>query len=256
MALILKNTTALAKQWAGIQIPGSGSYTVQEVDRARLLSDATFLGDIASGAAVVNDGTSDLASSIGLLALKLDAIEGRFNNASNGFVSTNIQSAIEESRVGAIGKIVSFTVGRSGSASNAFLYQGDPGLTTNDAPLIIPANCKIIGITATSNSGGRSYDIRLNISKYNQGTTVDRTLLYQVRNTRNFIKMDYLTANANNICNAGDKITVYCQNQGAAPTDLAVVVYAQLVSDAAVSLTENFLTAFTITLGPITITLG
>lgn len=96
--LILKNTAITDKLWGGITVLASNQYTLQEVDRLRLLSDPTFLADLTGGVAVINDGTNNLSASIGLLALKLQSEEGRFNNTTNGFIANNIQAAIEEAR--------------------------------------------------------------------------------------------------------------------------------------------------------------
>lgn len=179
-----------------------------------------------------------------------------FDNSTNNFTADNTQAAIEEARSGGSGKLISFTAGRAGSAGNAYLYSSDSGLTMNDAPIIIPANSKIIGITATSNSGTRSYDVNLNIAKVTEGTTVDRTLVYQVRNTRSYVKMDWTSSNSAYNVSAGDKMTIYCQTQGAAPSDLLVTVYCQIQSSANVTNTENYASSFSVTIGPITITIG
>jgi len=254
--IIIKNNTLVTKNWGGRQYAASAQYTIEEIDRMRLLSDPVFVSDLNAGNAIVNDGSSNLTASVGITRISGVAADHFFDNSTNGFSSKTVQSAIEENRTSASGKLIAFTVGRSGSAGNAFLYFGDSGLTTNDSPIIVPENAKIVGITATSNSGNRNYDVNLNIAKVNQGTTIDRSLVYQIRNTRNFIKMDWTNSDANYLVSAGDKITVYCQSQGAAPSDLLVTIYMQLQSGANVSQTENYTSAFTITIGGITITIG
>lgn len=70
MALYLKNTTVVLKQWGGIEIAAAGSYTVQDVDRLKLLSDVTFLSDLTAGYAVINDGVGDVAALTGVTLLR------------------------------------------------------------------------------------------------------------------------------------------------------------------------------------------
>lgn len=70
MAMILKNISGMTAVWGGNEIPHNGTYNIQEVDRNRLASDYSFLFELAVGAAVINDGTSDLSPDEGLLFIK------------------------------------------------------------------------------------------------------------------------------------------------------------------------------------------
>lgn len=254
--IVVKNNTAGIKNWGGRQYLASTQYTIEEIDKLRLLTDSLFISDVNSGNAIITDGTTDLSASVGLARLGGVAVEHWFNNSSNGFASWNVQSAIEEAKSGAAGKLLSFTTLRQGGAGNSYLYFGSSGITTDYSPLIVPGNARIIGITAVSNSGSRNYDINLNISKVNLGSVIDRTLAYQVRNSRDFIKMDWTGTNPNYNLSAGDKIGVYCQSQGGSPSDLVVMIYMQLTSGANVSISENYSTPFSIVIGPITIIIG
>jgi len=67
--LIVKNTTLTDKNWGGLAIPASSQWTMQEVERIRLQSDAAFLADLAAGDAVINNGDDDLNEEHGLLYL-------------------------------------------------------------------------------------------------------------------------------------------------------------------------------------------
>jgi hypothetical protein len=94
---IIKNTTGVTKTWGGIVIAGGSQYTLQAVDKIRVLSDSVFLTDLAGGSAVVNNGSVDLASNVGLLHLQGVASDIRFDNTVNGFPAgaTSLQAAIE-----------------------------------------------------------------------------------------------------------------------------------------------------------------
>ena len=68
--VIIKNTDIVDHQWGGIVISASNQYTMQEVDRIRLLSDDHFLQSLDDLTAVVNDGIEDLNAEQGLLLVE------------------------------------------------------------------------------------------------------------------------------------------------------------------------------------------
>lgn len=185
-----------------------------------------------------------------------DAVNQVFSNSGNNFTAVNTQAAIEEARNTPIGKLISFSTNRTGGAGNAYTCWGESGMPSNDSPFVVPMNARIIGISASSNSGGRNYDINVNIANAGAGGTVNRSLVYQIRNGRTYTRMDWTGTDAAYNVNAGDKIGVYCQNQGAAPSDLTVTVHMQITSKANTSVTETYATSFNLTIGPIVITIG
>jgi hypothetical protein len=69
---ILKNTADVQKVWGGQEIDSSGQYFIQEVDNALLLTDEVFRLDLASGVAVLTDGTRVFTESVALTALSVD----------------------------------------------------------------------------------------------------------------------------------------------------------------------------------------
>ena len=55
----IKNVTTIDKQWGGNIFPAGAEYTVQEVDRTRLISDDQFIVDLYNNLAVVyRDGSA------------------------------------------------------------------------------------------------------------------------------------------------------------------------------------------------------
>lgn len=66
---IIKNTSLVEKNWGGRLYNASSQYTIQEIDRIRLLSDDLFLTDVNNDVAVINNGDIDLNSEQGLLYL-------------------------------------------------------------------------------------------------------------------------------------------------------------------------------------------
>lgn len=69
MATIIKNTDSIDHKWGGINVTSASQYSMQEVDRLRLLSDSYFLDSLTNGFAVVNNG-EDLNAEQGLLHLQ------------------------------------------------------------------------------------------------------------------------------------------------------------------------------------------
>lgn len=105
MAKILKNSTASILDLIkfGVTIPANGQITVVPQDYPLLampLVVAELSPLITAGTVVVNDGTNNLSIARGINYLSIPdfAYAQRFNNATNGFVATDTQSAIEEAR--------------------------------------------------------------------------------------------------------------------------------------------------------------
>jgi hypothetical protein len=100
MSKILKNITSsdIRIQDLGILIPASGSYTVYPTEYGLLAASTNITSYVNNGSIVVNDGTSDLppTDSIQFMDVSVSAKGARFSNVTNGFASTNVQSAIEE----------------------------------------------------------------------------------------------------------------------------------------------------------------
>lgn len=97
----IKNNTASSVIFFGTNIEPGEYYTIPAIKWTILphnysrLIDAVTVGDI-----IVNDGTNDLSTTEGLWLLtdfqSRKAIDQSFDNSSNGFDSTNLQTALEE----------------------------------------------------------------------------------------------------------------------------------------------------------------
>jgi hypothetical protein len=103
MSIILKNTTgsAIFLSSIGLSIPASSSVTIAVTDYLLLASVdgiTEITSYINSGDIVVNDGTNDLTSSVGLNYLKYPnkAKNIRFDNSANDFDNHVLQEAVEE----------------------------------------------------------------------------------------------------------------------------------------------------------------
>lgn len=93
----IKNVSDSDQIYAGISvlssITSSGeAYVLAESDFIWLSLDRTFLEALVSGQVVVNDGTNDVSPAVGLRLIRRQI----FDNATNGFLATNISDAIYE----------------------------------------------------------------------------------------------------------------------------------------------------------------
>lgn len=185
-----------------------------------------------------------------------DAEDVVFDNSSNGFISDNTQDAIEEVKANSTSSIIQATFQNNGTSSNIWLNHGESPIPSNNTPFIIPFDCKFVGISFSNDSSGVDLDVEVNISNFNNGSTIDKTFIYELRDVRDYIKTDINTNNANLILNAGDKAAVYLRDQGSNPNDPVVYLYFKTLNEEDHELSENHSSSITVSLGPITIILG
>ena len=234
MALvIIKNTTGVAKNWGGRRYDASSSYTIEEVDRLRLLSDSVFLADLISAAAVINNGSVDVSAAIGLLRLRGVANEYWFDNSSNGFSATHLQTAIEEAKNTAILKprysiVTNFngTVGNNNWLGYSELIPG------NEVPIRIPMNSKLKEITVAYKNtelsgiptGSNLIDGRLQVFKngLTDPTNIAHTETFTNQASGKVISgLDISFA-------ANDYLVSRWKDDGDNPSDMAIVYFFQV----------------------------
>lgn len=230
---IIKNTTVSTKIWGGKSYTASSSYAMEEIDRIRLLSDSIFLADLISGAAVINNGSSDLTASVGLLRLRGVAHEYWFDNSSNGFISTHTQAAIEEAKSSAILKprfsiVTTFngTVGNNNWLGYSELIPG------NEVPIRVPLNSKLKEITVSYKNtdllgiptGSNLIDGRLQVFKNGLTDPTDIVHTETFTNQAN----GKIIAGLNISFAAGDYLVSRWKDDGDNPSDMAIVYFFQV----------------------------
>lgn len=72
--ITITNLSMVDKNWGGNDIPSMSSYSIEEVDRLRLLSDQTFINDLYLGDAKVSDGEYDLSPRVAIGLIQNNAI--------------------------------------------------------------------------------------------------------------------------------------------------------------------------------------
>lgn len=146
MAKIVKNTTISAIELVsvGVTIPASGQYEINQKEFLEWASDdlATEITSyLTSGDLVINDGVNDLSLTEGLYYLRYPdwAFNTRFLDdtiRSNGFVSKNVQEAIEESKITVAGKLLDFDFSSTGNTANKWLNVGHPSAPSDAVPFV------------------------------------------------------------------------------------------------------------------------
>lgn len=223
---IIKNVSGVTQQIVNADVANNGSFSISPELWLAASNDSDLRTKITNGTFVVNNGTSDLSPSEGLVHLDRfqfdDAENITFDNSSNGFLSNNTQDAIEESKNTAVGKarFAITTVFNGTIGNNAWLGYSEllPGNTT---PIRIPTSCILKEITLSWN--GASVDGRFSI--YKNGTA-GGNIVYQSPNIVNQSGGIVFTDINISFVN-GDFFVGRWTDNGDNPSDMAVVYFFQ-----------------------------
>lgn len=221
----IKNTTGstIIHEGTGISFPTGGIYIT--IDPQDLLKFNTSQTEslVSGGQFVVNDGTSDLNSTLGIQFLQdnLAAYIG-FDNSSNNFTANKIQPAIEEAKTTAIGK-PRFTIITTfnGTVTNNQWLGYNELLPGNTSPIVVPISCTLKEITLSFN--GIAVDGRIDI--YKNGTAAGNLVINTLTLTNINTKIVFSGLSLNLV--SGDYIIGRWIDTGDNPSDLAVVYFFQ-----------------------------
>ena len=143
-----------------------------------------------------------------------------FDNSSNDFTSTDVQSAIEEAKLTATGKI-RFTLS---FAMNGVVSNGNWITISELIPAhlyILTVNCKMKGISWSNQNANVDFDIEF----YKNGTNASNLFrTYQVRN----LTYSYEN-NWNDLFSAGDYIRMKYIDQGDNASDFSGFLWFETV---------------------------
>lgn len=149
---ILKNTTNadIELRILGVTIDALSQRNVEVEDFLILASDDSInelTPYLNSGDVIVNNGIRDLSISEALIYLSypIDASNSLFDNTSNGFVSKNVQDAIEESTT-KTKRNISLTLIRNATTSDGWLNISDNGIPSNQTTWTPPFNCRLTSL--------------------------------------------------------------------------------------------------------------
>jgi len=223
---IVKNVSGSTQQIINADVANNGTFNIPVELWFMAANDTTLITKINNGQFIINDGTSDLSAANGVLHIERFQFDSSnkisFDNTSNGFTSTNAQSAIEESKNTAVGKarFTIVTTFNSTVGNNNWLGYNEllPG---NITPIRIPVSCVLKEITFSWS--GAAVDGRYDL--YKNGTA-GGNIAYQTPNIVN-------QANGINITGlnlsfvAGNFFIGRWIDNGDNPSDMAVVYFFQ-----------------------------
>lgn len=177
---ILKNTTIsdIELKAIGLTIPASGQITVNQQDYLLLASDDSITEitvHINSGDIVINDGVTDLvaARAIDYASYPDTAFGVRFKSDPervNGFVSKNVQEAIEEARQGGsevIGRTFSTIFFNNGNTANKWLFHVPTSDATDQLPYYNYWDIEVFGISFSNKNSNINCDVEFYINGTN-----------------------------------------------------------------------------------------
>lgn len=232
---ILKNVSGSTRNILNRELANNESYTIPHNQWAKAIINELTIADIVAGLVVVNNGTSDLSPSAGLVhLLKYDTSANyvTFDNSSNGYLSTDAQAAIEESKAEAILKPrFSITTTFNATLSNNEWLGYNEHIPGDQVPIRIPLDCRLREVTVAYKNtdllgipvGGNLIDGRLQI--YKNGLT-DPT---HVVHTETFTNQasGRVISGLDVFYAAGDFLVSKWKDDGDNPSDVAIVYFFQ-----------------------------
>ena len=104
-----------------------------------------------------------------------------FDNSTNGFISTDVQSAIEESQGSAVGKLFYVLFQSTGNTSDKWLGYGNGTTSSSTIPLVLPFAGNLVGATFSNNDNNVDGDYQV----FRNGILAGNLMYtWQIRNKR------------------------------------------------------------------------
>jgi hypothetical protein len=249
MAKIIKNTTGsdIEIYETGITIPASGQVIVDPINylywsTAEAITEMTT--HINAGDIVINDGVDDitvangfsLSRAIDFLKYSDAAFHVRFASQPermNGFVSKNVQEAIEESKAAIEGKVsVLPTFLNNGLTKNKWLALDGAMSASDSLPAVTAFNSKLAATTYVNDRDNTDVDLEF----YKNAVLV---FTWHIRNKRYAYKTDALSGVS---FSQGDRISCFARQvtdhnseggdgTGVDPTSVIVLLNVQTINN-------------------------
>lgn len=137
-----------------------------------------------------------------------------------------------------LGGIYALHFGDSGSVGNEYLENSISRRPTNEVPQIVPFNSKVIAYTYSNRDNDS--DIDLKIYSVAENSANSPTILkdaWVLRNARSARKTNFPS---DIVFNAGDKVTIYADDKGVNPDDVAFTIYLQITSFDSTEIVETW----------------
>ena len=207
MAKIIKNNTSMDIELfdVGVVITPTEEFEIPPSEYGLWAGSEDIIPYINSGNFTINNGTEDLSASLGIALIKSNiAFRVGFNNISNGFVSEDTQSAIEEARN--YPSITSASVDdtwvwwRDGKGVNKWMKQYNNHVESSEkAPIMAPFGGKIIYLSMINKKNNANGEIKI----YKNGILIYTWLISNKRWAKKTSGLSALAFSSN------DKISVF-----------------------------------------------
>lgn len=151
------------------------------------------------------------------------ALTNSFDNSSNGFVSTNVQAAIEEAKTTAEGKArYALSLINNGTLTNGQFIGYNELLPGDQTLIVFPVACAIKEVVFTNSSVNN-----LGTFTFRKNSTAGASYRTWTINTGATVKQQVLTG-INDTFASGDYVTIkWAKTGGSTPSDMALVLYIQ-----------------------------
>ncbi len=116
----------------------------------------------------------------------------------------------------------------NGSTGNEWLKLYGENIPSNQSPYIVPFNSRLVGITYTNKEGGVGSDIEIWVSSLGSGNAKAKVFDWQRNNKRVGYKTDF---DPYIEFDAGDKISLYNDDNGKNANDTVVTLYFQAINN-------------------------
>lgn len=252
---ILKNTTGLDifLKFPGVEIPAGGQITINVEEYLDFAANDAILEItplINSGDIVVNNGTVDYSAADGIRFLEYtDRLTAKEDGTDKAIVVTDLNfkgsAAVTDQgngqadiEIGAnlFGALWQMTFTEDGSADNEWLGLYDRGVKSNRTLGIIPFDCEVCVITFSNSRAGADCDIEIYAADAGDGNNASKVYEWKIVDKRH----QCITPNPVLQFSAGDKIGIFCQDQGGDPENVVVTIYFRITSTNKCNGGENF----------------
>lgn len=170
--------------------------------------------------------------------------------------SDNVEDAICEVKAIAtdvIGGLWQHVFNRNSTVKNKWLNNQEVNIPSNNSPHCVVWKSKLVGLSFTNKYAGVNCDIKLYITAEGDGNSPKVKLYeWQIRNCRTKRKTNF---NPDVIIEAGDKLAIFCSEQGKKPNDLVIVTYWQIIETNSQEYCENWSGDFELSHGGATTTI-
>jgi len=137
-----------------------------------------------------------------------------------------------------LGSLIQAVFLDNGSTGNEWYKCYGENQPSNQSPYIVPFDCRLVGITYSNKNAGVDSDIEVWASALGDGTTKTKVFDWTVNNKRIGYKTNFTTPYIE--FDAGDKVSVYNDDNGTNGNDTRVILYLQILNNNTDEEWENY----------------